>query len=176
MFWRLSTLLFAIAAFCGSAYAGPLNGAAISGNLRAELGNDVIIKVRGCHSNAQTHYVPRLRRTTRHYHSGRNCQPRLVRVRRRHCHTNAQTHYIPQLRRTARHYHSGRRCRAQVVRVRPRHCHSSFSRHYHAQLGWKWHRHVGRYCNPTQGRSFRSKRRPRGRRDCVQIGPLWICQ
>lgn len=111
MFWRLSTLLFAIAAFCGPALAGPISGDVVNGDLRAELADNAIIKVRGCHRDTETHYMPRLRRTAPHYHTGRRCSPHVVRILPRivHCHRSFSRHYHRGFGRNW-HRHVGRDC------------------------------------------------------------------
>ncbi|MGI9388088.1 MAG: hypothetical protein ACR2OX_11710 [Methyloligellaceae bacterium] len=139
MLARLLTLFFTIAAFGAPAIAGPVSGSILGSDLRAELANGAIVKVRGCHSYPQKHYIPRLDKYARHYHSGRRCWPSIVRKRRSHCHRK-------------------------------------FGRHYHRKTGWRWHRHAGKACYATRGRTFKRRYRPRGYRDCVRLGGVWVCK
>jgi len=179
MFLRTAIWLFVVALFSGSAFAGPISGSIMNGDLRSNLANEAIVKVRGCHSRQQTHYMPRLNRSAPHYHVGRRCRPVVRRPVRRNCHRNWERHSHRGVRRSDRfsaHRHVGRRCSPVYRRSVREHCHRGWSKHFHRELGWrKYHRHVGRSCAARSGRTYRGPRR-RGYRDCTRIGPIWVCK
>ena len=78
---------------------------------------NLVVPVRGCHSNVRRDYVPEVGRTIRHFHR-RNCRP--IRVDndppRRDCHRNARRHRIPGYGGSVVHRHVGPNCRIRILR------------------------------------------------------------
>ena len=79
-------------------------------------GPNLVVPVRGCHSDVRRHYVPEFGRTATHRHR-RDCRPvRVDRDRdRRDCHRDARRHYVPGYGRVV-HRHVGSNCRVRVLR------------------------------------------------------------
>lgn len=50
-------------------------------------------------------------------------------------------------------------------------CHRNWQRGRRGNL----HRHVGRDCRRVNARQYRSRPRDWGRRNCVKLGPVWLC-
>lgn len=50
-------------------------------------------------------------------------------------------------------------------------CHRNWQRGLRGNL----HRHVGRDCRRVNAREYRSRPRDWGRRNCVKVGPVWLC-
>jgi hypothetical protein len=78
-------------------------------------GRQLLVPVRGCHHDVQTHYVPEVGRRMAHYHRGRDCRPYAAKQApkkavRRHCHRDFQRHYHDRYGKIW-HRHEGPECR-----------------------------------------------------------------
>lgn len=58
---------------------------------------------------------------------------------------------------------------SEVIQVHG--CHRNWQRGPRGNL----HRHVGWNCRRVNARRYRSRPRDWGRRNCVKVGPVWLC-
>jgi len=104
--------LAAAFAFVPASGAAPLVAPAVQ-----PTGDNLVVQVRGCHSDIRRHHVPEFGRSVNHRHQ-RDCRP--VRVTgdgggKRDCHREARRHVVPGHGRVV-HRHVGPDCRVRVLR------------------------------------------------------------
>ena len=97
------------------AFMSPAGAAPFAAPGAQPSGTNLVVPVRGCHSDVRRHYVPEFGRTVTHRHR-RNCRPvRISGDGPRDCHRNARRHFVPGYGRVV-HRHVGRNCRVRVLR------------------------------------------------------------
>lgn len=110
--FRLASAACLAASF---AFVSPAGAAPLAAPGVQPSGQNLVVPVRGCHSDVRRHYVPQFGRTATHRHR-RDCRP--VRVDggdRRDCHRDARRHFVPGYGRVL-HRHVGPNCRVRVLR------------------------------------------------------------
>lgn len=76
-----------------------------------------VLQVRGCHRDAERHFVPEFGERLWHFHRGPDCRPRRVDAPgREDCHREVRRHYLPRYGRAMAHRHVGPECRVRVYR------------------------------------------------------------
>lgn len=114
----MMTILRAINAICIAAGLS-LTAPAIAAPALDAPSHDsgLVINVRGCHGDAQRHFVPEFGRTVLHRHRRPDCRPVQAAgpgVGPRDCHRDVRRHFLPEFRGSVPHRHVGNSCRVRV--------------------------------------------------------------
>jgi hypothetical protein len=112
----MNLLRFASAACLAAsmAFVSPVSAAPFAAPDTQPSGQNLVVPVRGCHSDVRRHFVPEFGRTVSHRHR-RDCRPVRVTSGSRHCHRDARRHFERGYGRVV-HRHVGPNCRVRVLR------------------------------------------------------------